>query len=264
MALTDNLISYWKLDETTGDRVDSVVASGNDLSVVNTVGYGTGIISNAASFDATNQQRLKIDDGDQTGLDITGDHSYSFWINMASVPTYFAIAGKDDGYTSGYELMQASGLLYINFASAPATYAQWNATALEAGDIGDWVHIVVTVDVSSATGGIIYKNGSPLSMSAKGGTATSVIGNTVEFHLGGRAENARTINGLLDEVGFWSRVLTSDEVTELYNSGAGLTYPFTGPSGPANLKTYNTNAKANIKTINTNPIANVKTLNTNA
>ena len=35
-------------------------------------------------------------------------------------------------------------------------------------------------------------------------------------------------------------------------------------SGPANLKTYNTNSLANIKTINTNPIANVKTLNTNA
>lgn len=35
-------------------------------------------------------------------------------------------------------------------------------------------------------------------------------------------------------------------------------------SGPANLKTYNTNAKANIKTINTNVIANVKTLDTNA
>ena len=34
-------------------------------------------------------------------------------------------------------------------------------------------------------------------------------------------------------------------------------------SGPANLKTYNTNAKANIKSINTNLIANVKSLNTN-
>lgn len=36
------------------------------------------------------------------------------------------------------------------------------------------------------------------------------------------------------------------------------------PSGPANLKTYNTNVKANIKSIDTNLIANVKTLNTNA
>jgi len=34
-------------------------------------------------------------------------------------------------------------------------------------------------------------------------------------------------------------------------------------SGPANLKSYNTNLKANIKTINTNAIANVKSLDTN-
>jgi hypothetical protein len=34
-------------------------------------------------------------------------------------------------------------------------------------------------------------------------------------------------------------------------------------SGPANLKSYNTNLKANIKSINTNPIANIKSLNTN-
>jgi len=42
-----------------------------------------------------------------------------------------------------------------------------------------------------------------------------------------------------------------------------LTVTYTVPSGPANLKTYNTNAKANIKSINTNTIANCKSLNTN-
>lgn len=35
-------------------------------------------------------------------------------------------------------------------------------------------------------------------------------------------------------------------------------------TGPANLKTYNTNVKANIKTMNTNPFANVKTFDTNS
>lgn len=42
-----------------------------------------------------------------------------------------------------------------------------------------------------------------------------------------------------------------------------LTITYSTASGPANLKTYNTNAAANIKTINTNAIANVKSLNTN-
>lgn len=40
--------------------------------------------------------------------------------------------------------------------------------------------------------------------------------------------------------------------------------PYVAASGPANLKTYNTNAKANVKTMNTNAIANVKTFDTNA
>jgi len=43
----------------------------------------------------------------------------------------------------------------------------------------------------------------------------------------------------------------------------GSMAPAASASGPANLKSYNTNLKANIKSINTNPIANVKSLNTN-
>lgn len=39
--------------------------------------------------------------------------------------------------------------------------------------------------------------------------------------------------------------------------------PAASASGPANLKSYNTNLKANIKSINTNVIANVKSLDTN-
>lgn len=32
------------------------------------------------------------------------------------------------------------------------------------------------------------------------------------------------IDGIIDEIGIWSRVLTYDEVQELYNSGNGLSY----------------------------------------
>ena len=35
-------------------------------------------------------------------------------------------------------------------------------------------------------------------------------------------------DGLVDECGIWSRALTTDEVTSLYNSGNGFTYPFIG------------------------------------
>lgn len=42
-----------------------------------------------------------------------------------------------------------------------------------------------------------------------------------------------------------------------------ITHSAAAASGPANLKSYNTNLKANIKSINTNVIANVKSLDTN-
>ena len=34
------------------------------------------------------------------------------------------------------------------------------------------------------------------------------------------------LNCYIDEVGIWSRTLTSTEVSDLYNSGSGLQYPF--------------------------------------
>lgn len=42
----------------------------------------------------------------------------------------------------------------------------------------------------------------------------------------------------------------------------GATFKPVAAAGPANWKTYNTNAKANIKTLNTNTLANIKTYDT--
>jgi len=44
-------------------------------------------------------------------------------------------------------------------------------------------------------------------------------------------------DGNIDEVGIWDRILTTDEITELYNAGAGLAYPFTVDSGTTTFST---------------------------
>ena len=41
-------------------------------------------------------------------------------------------------------------------------------------------------------------------------------------------------------------------------------FPASGGSGPANLKSLDTNIKSNIKSYNGNPLANIKSINTNA
>ena len=42
----------------------------------------------------------------------------------------------------------------------------------------------------------------------------------------GTTTSPEEFDGIMDEVGIWNRVLSDSEITELYNGGAGLTYPF--------------------------------------
>lgn len=74
----------------------------------------------------------------------------------------------------------------------------------------------------------VYKNGVLL------GTDSSAHGNpnyeTISYSLiGANRYNSTTyqeyFNGRLDAVSVWNKVLSADEVTQLYNSGNGKQYP---------------------------------------
>ena len=43
------------------------------------------------------------------------------------------------------------------------------------------------------------------------------------------------VDGILDEIGFWKRVLTPDERVALYNSGEGLAFPLNAVVVPEDL-----------------------------
>jgi hypothetical protein len=83
--------------------------------------------------------------------------------------------------------------------------------------------LVVTYDGSSSSSSIAaYANAVALSLSVTG-TLTGTILNASDFNLGGRA-SAGSYTGDLDNAGMWSRVLSSGEVSQLYNAGRGLRY----------------------------------------
>lgn len=266
MALIDNLISYWKLDEASGNAADSV--GSNTLTNNNSATYSAGKINNGVNLVLASSQSLSIADASQTGLDLVGDFTFSFWVKFTSLPanTYTqGLVNKDDASNHSFNtyLYNVSGTYYIAVA-INSTYKVTSITWAGAAT-GTWFYF--TIRYTASTGVITcYVNDSSIGTAT--GLPTSIDNTAAAFKLGDDGYNPGStinghLNGSMDEVGVWSRVLTSGEVTSLYNSGAGFQYPFSA-DGPANLKTYNTNAKANIKSINTNLIANVKTLNTNA
>ena len=81
MALTDSIVAYWTMDESSGaNRLDS---TGNSRTATNfgTVTAGTGIISNGDSaWSDTNY--LSVADNDV--FDATGAFSIQVWIRSTA------------------------------------------------------------------------------------------------------------------------------------------------------------------------------------
>lgn len=236
-ALTTNLVSYWKLDESSGTRVDSPGA--NDLTDNNTVAAAAGIINNGADFEKDTSEYLNITDASQTGLEGGASWSISFWAKFESdfaangeTRTIVNKTGGSDGtrgYTLSFRRVDAFGGDVIQFTtSTDGTNANNNnyfvAAAIAIGTLEHWV---ITINTTGTTI-TVYRDNSLVGSTAINGAA---FDNTGDFSIGA-GYDAGSFNsyfdGILDEVGIWSRIITTDEMAELYNSGAGLQYPFTG------------------------------------
>lgn len=245
MALIDNIVSYWKLDESSGDAADS--AGSNTLTNTNTVTYAAGKINNAANFASASSQYFTIADASQTGLDGMADVSFSFWINFASLPTdgnYMIPLAKWNatGNQRSYEVVvrNTSGqyTLEIFYSDDGLGGASANvATANVSLSTSTWYYFVITIAGSSETM-TLYKDGSSLTLASNSQNGnTSIYDSTSAFEVGRGTSDLGYVNGAIDELGIWDRVLSASEVTSLYNSGAGNQYPFTVASSVHNLTT---------------------------
>jgi hypothetical protein len=73
-------------------------------------------------------------------------------------------------------------------------------------------------DATGNTIGISVNAGTVNTTSFSGG----IFDGTTAFLIGSRS-GATYMNGRIDEVGVWKKLLSASELTELYNSGAGKT-----------------------------------------
>jgi len=227
MALIDNLVSYWKLDESSGNAADSV--GSNTLTNTNSATYSAGKINNGVAVARASSQYLTITDATQSGLDITGSLSFSFWMKPSSQADARAIFAKYNttGNQMAYQFRvgASSGLAFWADLSSNGSAV----TQVQGGTVtwnnGTWYHIVFVYTASAGTVDC-YSNGS--NITTLSGFPTSLFNSSANFNLGvGLLAGGEYFDGMIDEAGIWSRALTSTEVTELYNSGAGLAYPFT-------------------------------------
>ena len=228
MALTDDLIAYWKLD-TTG-WVDSHT-NGLDLTDVNSVANPSGILNNCANF-AGGGKRLTR--SDSSTINPTAALSASFWIKGSG--SIAGVTGKWVSADGGWGIVRwvdDDMRCYIGTTGSDySNYGLWSGV----NDGTSWFHVVLTYDGSGSTNADkmkVYVNGTAKTISFTGTIPGSLLDSAANFEMGRTLAGSGVgeFGGNLDEYALWSRAITSSEVTEIYNSGSPLPYDDWGGGG---------------------------------
>lgn len=226
--LLTNLISYWKMDESSDNRSDSHAS--NTLTDINTVTSATGKINLAASFAVSNSELLRgptlggLDFGDE-------DFTFSVWVKINTKGANRGIYAKSDSPNSqkSYFLTFHNGADTFRafFASNAdgSTFITIDSANFGSPSTGTFYHVVVYHDSVNNEIGIIVNDGTPDTAAFTTGvnqqtTDAFVIG--MNGWSGVAGDNP--FDGEIDEVGVWGKVLSSADITALYNSGSGLPY----------------------------------------
>lgn len=224
-TMTTSLTSYWPLNETGGNRSDSFASE--TLTDRNTVLSGTGKVSNAGDFESGSSEFLeRTDDATLSTGDI--DFTVGAWVNLESTGADRVIVSKSAALASAgeYELFFNNSTTRFNFnllnssGSTVCTVADTTVVSTST-----WYYVVGWHD-ATANNCYIQVNNNTASSAPESGTVSDTAAN---FRIGARYTTEQLFfDGLIDEVGFWKKVLSSTERTDLYNSGNANTYPTTG------------------------------------
>jgi hypothetical protein len=163
---------------------------------------------NAASFNGTNQFLSN------SSFAQSGSFTLSFWVNT-SPPGLIGVINKGlaTSNVSDWSLYKTGTSLCFAGSSAGQ-----QSPAIATISLTQWNFVVVTYDATSLVKSIQVNNGT---VSSNAGT-TAFSNTYSQINLS--CLNGSYFSGSMAGVGYWNRVLTASEVTQLWNNGAGRTY----------------------------------------
>lgn len=220
MALVDNLVAYYSLADVNDAH------SSNHLTNNNTATFVAGLVGNAVNLVAASIQYLSIADNAALSMgDI--DFTIAAWVRLASKTTHRQIIDKGS-VTSGTNPNNEYALNYIQsidrFRFAVINSSD-TAGLIAADNFGvpttaTWYFVVAWHDSVNNLIGISVNAGTANTTA----WTTGVKDSTQPFLIGGGS--SLPMDGRIDEVGIWKRVLSGAEITELYNGGTGRNYAY--------------------------------------
>jgi trimeric autotransporter adhesin len=203
--LWDGLLAYYTADNTPNDSLGNY-----DGTLVNGATYGTGKINQGFSFDGVNDYFQATAPSHNYSLPTT----YNIWVypfDLLGQQFFIYLPQSTTGPGVG---MLANKITF----TAGSVNARATSTAIINSNVWQMITVVFKGNSFGTNNVDFYLNGVYNDSKTLN---VNTLNNYTILNIGG----SQFFNGVLDEVGIWNRVLTSTEVTELYNSGVGKQYP---------------------------------------
>lgn len=187
--------------------------TGDDVEASNT---------HSLNFIESSDQYVYISDNDHTGLDITGDISIEAWIKLEQLPSsigdYTVLVIKDDSLSNrSFGMgMTTQNELYFQFTDGVNwTAAEGFSPTFTENDLGEWIHVAATADVSEGFDGVkLYRDGVEMTKELQANQAYSINDSEASLYVGGSPDFNQYFDGQLDEVRIWDDVRSQAEIIE--------------------------------------------------
>lgn len=177
--------------------------------------------THSIDLEGDSSQSLSVADG-PAAFDITGDISIEAWVALESgfcAANDCAIVAKRATGQQSYlwQIINADYNMNFQYFGGGASKGRTTSQAAFATRDGlTFYHVVVTADVSEGEI-LFYVNGALQTMAAVSGTATAIDNTTSTFYIGADGTGTgRVMDGKVDDVRLWSRVLTATEISDNY------------------------------------------------
>lgn len=234
MSLLTNLIAYYPLNGNSND-VGGNGYNGTDSSVSYGYNYANNaILGQGAHYVSTSSAYTVLPSGFNSAFTPRSNSiSMSCWIYVTSLATEQGIiaAGNTAGGNDVFYLYVVGSANKTGWGMGGSILYEIDITSIA---INTWYHVVCVGSYITATTGTmtLYVNGSSVGTKSYNPTIIGVFSGTTTMNYGrfGAYAGGLYENGNLTQVGWWNRELTTAEITQLYNRGYGITYPFISPN----------------------------------
>lgn len=230
---TNGLVSFWNFDETSGSSwADSV--DGNTVSAVN--GATQSSVNKAggrsANFEGNNEYGRVYNN---SNINLTKNFTIAAWVRPDSTSNISGIMTKlTDSNDKQYALSIDNGQLLFDYERSG------NNESIRAGSIvadGNWYHVAGTVSNGSPPTIRAYLNGNQVG--SKTVTETTATSNDLIFGAWRGTYDTYYLNGRIDEAGIWNRELSQPEIMGIYNNSSANNIVTPPNSKLGNARQYN-------------------------